>query len=49
MLRCPAGSSTYDLVQPTDYIVGLMKRQNLLEKLDHARLPVLAAFDPQPL
>ncbi len=44
-----AGSSTYDLVQPTDYIVGLMKRQNLLQKLDHAQLPVLAAFDPNYL
>jgi spermidine/putrescine-binding protein len=44
-----AGSSTYDLVQPTDFIVGLMKRQNLLQKLDHGKLPVLAGFDPNYL
>jgi spermidine/putrescine-binding protein len=44
-----AGSSNYDLVQPTDYIVSLMVRQGLLQKLDHARLPVLATLDPNYL
>ncbi|HSD85326.1 MAG TPA: spermidine/putrescine ABC transporter substrate-binding protein, partial [Anaerolineae bacterium] len=44
-----AGSSTYDLVQPTDYIVGLMKRQDMLQKLDHNQLPVLTTFDPNYL
>ncbi|MBW7884763.1 MAG: spermidine/putrescine ABC transporter substrate-binding protein, partial [Caldilineaceae bacterium] len=37
--------ANYDLVQPTDYIVGLMIRQGLLQKLDHDRLPVLANMD----
>ncbi|MBP7689599.1 MAG: spermidine/putrescine ABC transporter substrate-binding protein [Thermoflexales bacterium] len=44
-----AGSSNYDLVQPTDYIVSLMVRQGLLQKLDHAKLPVLATLDPNYL
>jgi spermidine/putrescine-binding protein len=44
-----AGSSIYDLVQPTDYIVGLMIRQGLLQKLDKDKLPVLQSFDPNYL
>lgn len=43
------GSTNYDLVQPTDYIVSLMIRQNLLQKLDQSKLPVLAYFDPNYL
>lgn len=38
-------NSSYDLVQPTDQIVGLMIRQGLLEPLDHAQLAALANFD----
>ncbi len=44
-----AGSSIYDLVQPTDYIVSLMIRQGLLQKLDKSNLPVLQQFDPNYL
>ncbi len=40
-----AGGSNYDLVQPTDYIVELMRRQGLLQELDHAKLPVLKNFN----
>lgn len=40
-------NSSYDLIQPTDQIVDLMIRQGLLEPLDHAKLPVLANFDPR--
>jgi spermidine/putrescine-binding protein len=43
--KVSAGGSNYDLVQPTDYIIALMVRQNLLQELDHARLPVLKNFD----
>ena len=43
------GSSTYDLVQPTDYMVSLMVRQGLLQKLDHGKLPALSYFDPNYL
>ena len=37
--KVSAGGSAYDLVQPTDYIVGLMIRQELLQELDQAKLP----------
>jgi len=43
--KLSAGGTAYDLVQPTDYIVSLMIRQNLLQELDHAKLPALANFD----
>lgn len=44
--KLSAGSSNYDIVQPTDYIVGLMVRNGLLQKLDHSQLPNLKNFDP---
>jgi len=40
-----AGASNYDLVQPTDYMVPLMVRQGLLQKLDKSKLPILPYFD----
>ncbi|HEX9330658.1 MAG TPA: spermidine/putrescine ABC transporter substrate-binding protein [Anaerolineales bacterium] len=47
--KISAGGSSYDLVQPTDYIVSLMVRQGLLQELDHSKLPVLANFNPNYL
>jgi spermidine/putrescine-binding protein len=44
-----AGGANYDVVQPTDYIVSLMIRQGLLQKLDKSKLPVLQYFDPNYL
>lgn len=41
-----AGGGNYDIIQPTDYIVPLMIRQGLVQELDHARLPILADFNP---
>jgi spermidine/putrescine-binding protein len=43
--KLSAGGTSYDLVQPTDYIVSLMVRQDLLQELDHAKLPNLANLD----
>lgn len=43
--KLSSGSTAYDLVQPTDYIVGLMIRQNLLQKLDKSQLPNIGNFD----
>jgi spermidine/putrescine-binding protein len=43
--KLSAGGTAYDLVQPTDYIVSLMVRQDLLQELDHNKLPVLKNFD----
>ena len=47
--KLSAGGTAYDLVQPTDFIVSLMIRQGLLQKLDHAKLPALKNFDPNYL
>ena len=47
--RLSAGSSSYDLVQPTDYVVSLMVRQDILQELDRRKLPVLKNFDPNYL
>jgi spermidine/putrescine-binding protein len=47
--KLSAGGTSYDLVQPTDYIVSLMIRQGLLQELDHAQLPALKNFDPNYL
>src|SRR4051812_3250010 len=44
--KLSAGGSSYDLVQPTDYIVGLMVRNNLIQKLDKAKLPIMKNFAP---
>ncbi|MEW5829075.1 MAG: spermidine/putrescine ABC transporter substrate-binding protein [Chloroflexota bacterium] len=46
--KLSAGGATYDLVQPTDYIVALMIRQGLLQKLDQTKLP-MASFNPNYL
>jgi len=43
-----AGGSNYDLVQPTDYIVGLMIRQGLLQEIDKNKLP-MSNFNPSYL
>ncbi len=40
---------TYDVVLPTDYIVGQMLRQGMVEKLDKSKLPALQYFDPNYL
>jgi spermidine/putrescine-binding protein len=43
--KLSAGGSNYDLVQPTDYIVGLMIRQGLLQEIDQSKLP-MSNFNP---
>ncbi len=44
-----AGGTDYDLIQPSDYMVTLMARQDMLQELDRAKLPVLKNFDPSYL
>jgi spermidine/putrescine-binding protein len=43
--KLSAGGSSYDLVQPTDYIVGPMIRTGLLQELDQSKLPALKNFN----
>lgn len=47
--KLSAGGANYDLVQPSDYFVGLMINQGLLEKLDKGKAPVFANIDPNYL
>lgn len=45
--KLSAGATTYDLILPTDYIVGLMVSKGMLQKWDHSKLPVLQNIDPK--
>jgi spermidine/putrescine-binding protein len=44
-----AGGASFDLIQPTDYIVELMIRQGMLQELDKSRLSILENIDPNYL
>jgi len=44
--KLSAGGSNYDLVQPTNYFISLMIRQEMLEKLDKSKLFILDSLDP---
>lgn len=44
--KLSAGGSNYDLVQPTDYIVSLMIRNGMLQKLDKSKLFIMDKLDP---
>ena len=44
--KISSGGTNYDLVQPTDYIVALMIRQNLLQKIDQSKLPAIKNYNP---
>jgi spermidine/putrescine-binding protein len=43
--KLSAGGSAYDLIQPTDYIVSLMIRNGMLQKLDKSKLSILNNLD----
>jgi len=43
--KLASGGADYDLVQPTDYFVGLLVRKGELQELDHSRLPNMVNFD----
>jgi spermidine/putrescine-binding protein len=44
--KLAAGGANYDIVQPTDYIMELLIRQNLLQKLDKPQLTALDNINP---
>lgn len=44
-----AGASDYDIVMPSDYTVQICKRQNLIRKIDHSRIPNWKNLDPKLL
>jgi spermidine/putrescine transport system substrate-binding protein len=45
--KLKAGGTGYDIIMPSSYQVGLMAREGMIEKIDHAKCPnVKANFDP---
>ena len=44
--KISAGASGYDLIQPSDYWIGVMSRQGLLEEIDLTKIPNIANADP---
>jgi spermidine/putrescine-binding protein len=47
--KLQAGATTYDIVQPTNNFIAPMINNNMLQKLDKTKLPVLSYFDPKYL
>ncbi|GER80080.1 MAG: periplasmic spermidine/putrescine-binding protein [Anaerolineaceae bacterium] len=47
--KLKAGGATYDLVLPTDYVISLMVRNGLLQKLDKSKLNFFGSLDPKYL
>lgn len=45
--KLKSGGTSYDLVQPTDYIISLMIRNGMLQKLDKTKLDFLNNMDPK--
>jgi spermidine/putrescine transport system permease protein len=42
-----AGGGDYDLIQPSEYAVTALKKEGLLQELDHARIPNIANLAPE--
>ena len=45
--KLQAGASGYDLIIPSDYMIEILVKQNLIQKIDRAKLPNLSNIDPQ--
>lgn len=44
--KIQSGSSGYDIIVPSSYMVKMMADANILEKLDHSKLPNICHIDP---
>jgi len=42
-----SGSTPYDIIIPSDYMINKMRKLNLIKKLDHSKLEGLDNIDPQ--
>ena len=45
--KLQAGASGYDVIIPSDYMIDILSKQNLIQKLDLAKIPNIANVDPQ--
>jgi spermidine/putrescine transport system substrate-binding protein len=46
LVKVQQGGSAYDVAVPSEYMIEIMKEQDLLIPLDHSKLPNLANIDP---
>lgn len=46
LAKLKAGASGFDIIQPSDYMVRQMHKLDLLDSLEHGRLPNLKHLDP---
>jgi spermidine/putrescine-binding protein len=47
LAKMQAGASGFDVIFPSDYMVGIMIKTGLLAKLDLSKIPNIANIDPQ--
>lgn len=47
--KLKAGATGYDIIMPSSYMVKTMYRQNMIQNLDHNKLPNIANVDPEYL
>ena len=47
LTKIKQGGTSYDIAVPSDYMIQKMKKEHLLLKLDHSKLPNLKNIDPQ--
>jgi spermidine/putrescine transport system permease protein len=49
LAKLRAGVVAYDVIVPSDYMVRILVKENLLRPLDHSRLPHMIHLDPSAL
>jgi spermidine/putrescine transport system substrate-binding protein len=47
LAKLTSGATKYDLIQPSEYVIEALVKENKLEKLDHAQLPNLKNIAPE--
>ncbi len=47
LAKLMAGGGSYDIIQPSEYVVGALVKENLLRPIDHAMIPNLKNIAPQ--
>jgi spermidine/putrescine-binding protein len=47
LAKLQAGASGYDLIIPSDYTIGILREQELLDRIDFSKVPNFKNIDPQ--
>ncbi|MFA7233995.1 MAG: spermidine/putrescine ABC transporter substrate-binding protein [Terrimicrobiaceae bacterium] len=47
LAKLMAGGGSYDIIQPSEYVVGALVKEGLLHPIDHAKVPNLKNIAPQ--